>query len=42
MPFSLGGDCDDNLKRSLVMALTDYYYKGAEMYSYFFEKFSNL
>ncbi|MBE6449882.1 MAG: hypothetical protein E7013_04240 [Alphaproteobacteria bacterium] len=31
MPFSLDGACDDNLKRSLVMALTDYFYKGAQI-----------
>ena len=29
LPFELNGNCTDNLQRSLIMTLTDYFYKGA-------------
>ena len=29
MPFSLNTSCENNLHRVLIMALTDYFYKGA-------------
>ncbi len=29
MPFELNGICANNLQRTLVMALTDYFYRGA-------------
>ncbi|MBP5534052.1 MAG: hypothetical protein J6Y03_00905 [Alphaproteobacteria bacterium] len=29
LPFELKGVCTDNLQRSLIMTLTDYFYKGA-------------
>ena len=31
MSFSLEGICEDNLVRALIMALTDYFYKGAQI-----------
>ena len=30
MPFSVNKECDNNLQRSLIMCLTDYFYKGAK------------
>ena len=30
MPFSMDKECVNNLQRSLIMCLTDYFYKGAQ------------